>query len=159
MAPLRSTLTIRIGICPITRPGVENAVQTYNMFGERLVDSDEIERLIRANVDKTVTVLDADGEIQNLFVHSVDEEGFVCDIAAEMTQPPACAYWVRFTDVREVHPAGDGCPKPSASRCRKALRCSQPSRKRGDDTPRSRVESTQRPDTSFPQARHFGTPS
>jgi len=30
-------------------------------------------------VDKTV-----DGEIQNLFVHSVDEEGFVCDIAAEM---------------------------------------------------------------------------
>ena len=81
---------------------------TYNMLGERFMDSDEIERLIRANVDKTVTVLDVDGEIQNLFVHSVDEEGFVCDIAAEMTQPPACAYWVRFTNVHEIHPAGDG---------------------------------------------------
>ena len=81
------------------------------MLGERFVDPDEIERLIRANVEKTVTVLDVGGGIQNLFVHSVDEEGFVCDIAAEMTQPPACAYWVRFTDVREVHPAGDGPPK------------------------------------------------
>jgi hypothetical protein len=78
------------------------------VLGERSVNSQEIERLIRANVDKTVTVIDVDGEIQNLFVHSVDEEGFVCDISAEMTQPPACAYWVRFTDVREVHPVEDG---------------------------------------------------
>jgi hypothetical protein len=77
-------------------------------LGERFVDTDEIERLLKANVDKTVTVVDVDGEIQNLFVHSVDEEGFVCDIAAEMTQPPAQAYWVRFTDVREVRSAGDG---------------------------------------------------
>ena len=81
------------------------------MLGERFVDPVEIERLLRANVDKTVTVLDVDGGIQNLFVHSVDEEGFVCDIAAEMTQPPPQAYWVRFTDVREVHPAGDGPAK------------------------------------------------
>jgi hypothetical protein len=71
------------------------------------VDTDEIERLIRANVGKTVTVVDVDGEIQNLFVHNVDDEGFVCDIAAEITQPPVCAYWVRFTDVREVRSAGD----------------------------------------------------
>jgi hypothetical protein len=41
-------------------------------FGERFVDTDEIERLIKANVDKTVTVVDVDGEIQNLFAHSVD---------------------------------------------------------------------------------------
>ena len=75
------------------------------------MDPDEIERLIRANVEKTVTVLDVDGGIQNLFVHSVDEKGFVCNIATELTQPPACAYWVRFTDVREVHLAEDGPPK------------------------------------------------
>ena len=75
------------------------------------MDTDEIERLLKANVDKTVTVVDVDGEIQNLFVHSVDEEGFVCDIAAEMTQPPAQAYWIRFTDVREVRSAGDGPKK------------------------------------------------
>ena len=72
------------------------------------MDTDEIVRLLKANVDKTVTVVDVDGEIQKLFVHSVDEEGFVCDIAAEMTQPPACAYWVRFTDVREVRSTADG---------------------------------------------------
>lgn len=60
------------------------------------MDTDEIERILKANVDKAVTVVDVDGGIQNLFVHSVDEEGFVCDIAAEMTQPPAQAYWVRF---------------------------------------------------------------
>jgi hypothetical protein len=35
----------------------------------------------------------------------VDEEGFVCDLVAEMIQPPAQAYWVRFTDIREVHPS------------------------------------------------------
>ncbi len=78
------------------------------MLGERFVDTDEIERLIKANVDKTVTIVDVDGEMQNLFVHIVDDEGFVCYIAAEMTQPPACAYWVRFTDVREVRNAEDG---------------------------------------------------
>ena len=31
------------------------------------MDSNEIERIIRANVDKTVTVVDLDSEIQNLF--------------------------------------------------------------------------------------------
>jgi hypothetical protein len=76
------------------------------------VDADEIERLIKANVDKTVTVVDVDGGIQNLFVHSVDDEGFVCDVAAEMTQPPAYANWVRFTDIREAHPMGDGPEEP-----------------------------------------------
>jgi hypothetical protein len=75
------------------------------MIGERAVDSTEIERLIRANVNKTVTIVDVDGGVQKLFVHTVDEEGFVCDNAADVTQPPACAHWVRFTDVREVHPA------------------------------------------------------
>jgi len=78
---------------------------------ELSVNAAEIAQIIRANVDKTVTVVDVDGEIQNLFVHSVDDEGFVCDIAAEMTQPPACACWVRFTDVREVRSAGDGPEK------------------------------------------------
>jgi hypothetical protein len=34
------------------------------MIGERLVDTDEIERLIKANVDKTVTVVDVDGNTE-----------------------------------------------------------------------------------------------
>jgi hypothetical protein len=38
-------------------------------------------------------------------VHTMDDEGFVCDLVNEMTEPPRYAYWVRFTDVLEVHPA------------------------------------------------------
>jgi len=74
---------------------------TYN----RLVTPIEIEQIIRANIDKTVCVVDVDGTTQMLFVHSVDEEGFVCDIATEMSDPLTYAYWVRFTDVRSVRPA------------------------------------------------------
>jgi hypothetical protein len=74
---------------------------TYN----NLVTLIEIEQIIRANIDKTVCVVDVDGTTQTLFVHSVDEEGFVCDIATEMSDPPRYAYWVRFTDVREARPA------------------------------------------------------
>jgi hypothetical protein len=69
------------------------------------VKPDEIEHVIRANIDKTVCVVYADGKIENLFIHTVDDEGFVCDIATEMTQPPSYAYWVRFRDVREARPA------------------------------------------------------
>jgi len=75
------------------------------MFGEQFVRADEIEQVLKANVDRTVSVVYTDGETEKLFVHSVDEEGFVCDIVAEMTQPPTCAYWVRFTDIREVRPS------------------------------------------------------
>jgi hypothetical protein len=75
------------------------------MFGEQFVRPDEIEQILKANIDRTVSVVYTDHETEKLFVHSVDEEGFVCDIGAEMTQPPACAYWVRFTDIREVCPS------------------------------------------------------
>jgi hypothetical protein len=52
------------------------------------VTADEIERIIRANIDKTVLIVDVDGITQSLFVHSVDEEGFVCDLLTEMSEPP-----------------------------------------------------------------------
>ena len=65
----------------------------------------EIEQTIRANIDKTVRVVHGDDTVQTLFIHTVDDEGFVCDLTSEMSGPPRRAYWVRFTDVREVHPA------------------------------------------------------
>jgi hypothetical protein len=69
------------------------------------VNPDEIERIIRASIEKTVSVVYTDGTVQKLFVHTVDEEGFVCDVITEMREPPQCAYWVRFGDVREAsHP-------------------------------------------------------
>ena len=62
----------------------------------------EIVQIIRANIDKRVRVVYVDGTTENLLVHTVDDEGFVCDLATETGQPPHHAYWVRFTDVREV---------------------------------------------------------
>jgi len=76
------------------------------MLGDHFVNADEIELVIKANIDKTVCVVYADGRTEKLFVHTVDDEGFVCDIATEMNQPPPYAYWVRFRDVREARPAG-----------------------------------------------------
>lgn len=56
------------------------------------MNADEIELVIKANIDKLVCVVYADGETEKLFVHTVDDEGFVCDIATEMSEPPPCAY-------------------------------------------------------------------
>jgi hypothetical protein len=67
----------------------------------------EIEQVVKANIDKTVCVVYLDGRTEELFVHTVDDEGFVCDFATQMSQPPPYAYWVRFTDVREVHAVGN----------------------------------------------------
>ena len=36
---------------------------------------DEIELIIRANIDKTVSVIYVDGGTEKLFVHTVDDEG------------------------------------------------------------------------------------
>ena len=83
-------------------------LRTYNTNGARLMRADEIESVIRANVDKTVCVVYMDGNTEKLFVHTVDDEGFVCDIATEITEPPACAYWVRYRDVREARPLANG---------------------------------------------------
>ena len=68
------------------------------------MNANEIEQVIRSNIDHTVCVVYADGKAEELFVHTVDDEGFVCDLVAEMTKPPSCAYWVRFRDVREAPP-------------------------------------------------------
>jgi thiamine phosphate synthase YjbQ (UPF0047 family) len=78
---------------------------------EQFVTTSEIEQLIKASVDKTVCVVYADGETENLFVHNVDDDGFVCDLVTEMTSRPPCAYWVRFTDILEARPAGDESEK------------------------------------------------
>jgi hypothetical protein len=71
------------------------------------MNSAEIEQVISANIDKTVRVVYTDGRTQNLRVHTVDDEGFVCDLAPETVEPPPYAYWVRFTDVRDVRPEGN----------------------------------------------------
>jgi hypothetical protein len=43
--------------------------------------ADEIVEVIQANIDETVCVTYDDGRTEKLLVHTVDDEGFVCDIA------------------------------------------------------------------------------
>lgn len=67
--------------------------------------TDEVIRTITANVDRTVRVVYAGGETELLFVHSIDEEGFVNDPITpdEKPYPPEkCGFWVRFTDIADV---------------------------------------------------------
>jgi thiamine phosphate synthase YjbQ (UPF0047 family) len=50
------------------------------------VRPDEIEQVIKANIDKTVCAAYVEGKTEVLFVHTADDEGFVCDIANEMSR-------------------------------------------------------------------------
>jgi len=43
------------------------------VLGEQFVDADEIDLVIKANIDKTVRVVYADGRTEKLFVHTVDD--------------------------------------------------------------------------------------
>ena len=64
---------------------------------------DQIAEMLRANIDQVVVVAYSDEKTEELLIHTVDDEGFVCDIVRpETSDPPEYAYWVRFTDVREV---------------------------------------------------------
>jgi hypothetical protein len=71
------------------------------------MNTTEIEHIVSANIDKTVCVVYADGTTEKLLVHTVDDEGFVCDSATNTGQQPPYAYWVRFTDIREVRAEGE----------------------------------------------------
>ena len=99
-------------VVPDQRAYRKSALQLQYVSGERIVTTDEIELVIKASMGKTVSVVYMNSETENLFVHNVDDEGFVCDLASEMTDPAGCAYWVRFRDVREVRPTeGESFPK------------------------------------------------
>jgi hypothetical protein len=64
---------------------------------------DQIADTLRASIDQTVQVTYTDGKTEEVLVHTVDDEGFACDIArSETSDPPEYAYWVRFTDVSAV---------------------------------------------------------
>jgi hypothetical protein len=66
--------------------------------------SEDIQKVIEANVDRTVEVTDEDGMMQTLLVHTVDEEGFTCDVVSEIVSVPRAAYWIRFRHLRDVRP-------------------------------------------------------
>ena len=63
------------------------------------MNSGEIVALLQANVDKQVRVTFDDGVVQNVIVHSVDQEGFV---HSGPNGAEAMGYWTRFESVRDI---------------------------------------------------------
>jgi hypothetical protein len=78
-----------------------------------LMTTDEVIGTLKANIGRTVRVIYTGGETELLFIHSVDDEGFVNDPISpdENTHPPdKQEWWARFEDITEVHAV-----EPSAS--------------------------------------------
>ena len=78
--------------------------------------TDEIVATLMANVGRTVRVIYSSGETELLFVHSVDDEGFLNDpITPEKPYPPdEQGWWARFEWIAEVHAIE---PTPSIETC------------------------------------------
>lgn len=71
--------------------------------------ADEVIGTLKANIGRTFRVIFANGETELLFVHSVDDEGFVNDPVSpdEKTYPPDNqGWWTRFGDIAEVDAVG-----------------------------------------------------
>jgi hypothetical protein len=73
--------------------------------------TDEVIGNLKANIARTVRVIYAGGGTDLLFVHSVDEEGFVSDPISpdEKIYPPHKHGWrARFEWIAEVHSVEPG---------------------------------------------------
>src|SRR5215469_14365786 len=57
--------------------------------GELSANQAKLASVIRANTGKTVRAAYARDNVETLFIHTLDDEGFVCDLATERTEPPA----------------------------------------------------------------------
>jgi hypothetical protein len=67
--------------------------------------ANEIVVTLKANVGRTVRVTYIGGETEVLFVHSVDDEGFVTDPISpdeKISPPDVQGWWVRFEAIAEV---------------------------------------------------------
>jgi hypothetical protein len=64
----------------------------------------EIIQVLRANIDKTVSVSYQDGDTDLALVLTVDDEGFVFNLSSLRPEDRDTEYWVRFSDLVEVRP-------------------------------------------------------
>ena len=61
--------------------------------------------IVRANLDKTVRVTYRNGETDLALVLTVDDEGFVYDLASARPEERKAAFWTAFSDIAEIQPA------------------------------------------------------
>ena len=65
----------------------------------------EIIEVLKANIDKTVRVTYQDGDTDLALVMTVDDEGFVFDLASLNPGEGKAIYWTSFADLLDVQPA------------------------------------------------------
>jgi hypothetical protein len=70
-----------------------------------MMQPDEMIEILKANIDKTVRVTYQDGDTDLALVLTVDDEGFVFDLASLRSGEQNTSYWARFSDLTEVRPA------------------------------------------------------
>jgi hypothetical protein len=66
--------------------------------------NEEITAVLRANVAKTVKVIYRDGDTALALVQSVDDEGFVYDLAYLSGAERTTAFWTAFSEIADVQP-------------------------------------------------------
>jgi hypothetical protein len=66
---------------------------------------DEITQLVRASVGRVISVKYKNGETDIALVQTVDEEGFVYNLASLKPEDRKTAYWTQFSEIAEVEPA------------------------------------------------------
>jgi hypothetical protein len=68
---------------------------------------DEIIRIVKANVDRSVILKFGSGEIMAGVILTVDREGFVYDPGPPETRKANPLYWTPFFDIADVRPQGE----------------------------------------------------
>jgi hypothetical protein len=61
--------------------------------------------IVTANLDKTVRVTYRNGETDLALVLTVDDEGFVCDLASVRPEDRKTAFWSAFSEIAEIESA------------------------------------------------------
>jgi DNA-directed RNA polymerase subunit E'/Rpb7 len=74
---------------------------------------DEIIQLVRASVDEVITVKYKSGEVDVALVLTVDDEGFVYDLACLKPEDRKTEYWTPFSEIAEVQRANSGSIRSS----------------------------------------------
>jgi hypothetical protein len=64
--------------------------------------TEEIVRVLRANIGKTVKTTSQDGDTDLVLVLTVDHEGFVFRLTSVPHDEQKMPYWTRFSDLAEV---------------------------------------------------------
>ena len=68
--------------------------------------TNEMSDLVRANIDKTVRITHSNGEVDLAIVLTVDDEGFVYDLASLAPEERKTSYWTAFSEVEKIEPVG-----------------------------------------------------